>query len=175
MIISNTTQPPMFQYPTIPPIPISSNTTITTQPQSHTTQTSFPPNPSLINPNSPSSLPMPHNLFTSQPSTSNPPHTSFNPYASLHPGFQNYPSISFQPPNILSNPLPPSTSAFPFIPLPSQPPPVLHITPFVPFAALSDPIKLFDGLDRTYPPEKFLVHLSARVTFQLGHQPLDIQ
>ena len=31
-----------------------------------------------------------------------------------------------------------------------------------------------DILD-TYPPEKFLAHLSARVTFQLGPQPVDIQ
>ena len=44
-----------------------------------------------------------------------------------------------------------------------------------PFAALSDPIKHFDGLDHTYPSEKFLAHLSARVTFQLGPQPLDVQ
>ena len=43
------------------------------------------------------------------------------------------------------------------------------------FAAPSDPIKLFDGLDHTHTPEKFLSHLSARVTFQLGPQPLDIQ
>ena len=49
------------------------------------------------------------------------------------------------------------------------------MTPPVTFAALSDPIKLFDGLDHTYPPEKFLTHLSAPVTFQLGPQPLDIQ
>ena len=46
--------------------------------------------------------------------------------------------------------------------------------PSVPFIALSDPIELFDGLDHTYPPEKFLAHLSARVTFQLGPQPVDI-
>ena len=49
------------------------------------------------------------------------------------------------------------------------------MTPFVPFAALSDPIKLFDGLNHTYPPEKFLAHLSARVTFQLGQPPIDLQ
>ena len=30
-------------------------------------------------------------------------------------------------------------------------------------------------MDHTYPPEKFLAHLSARVTFQLGPQPVDIQ
>ena len=42
------------------------------------------------------------------------------------------------------------------------------MTPSVPFAALSDPMKLFDGLDHTYPTEKILAHLSAGVTFQLG-------
>ena len=41
------------------------------------------------------------------------------------------------------------------------------MTPYVPFAALSDPSTLFDGLDHTYPPEKLLAHLSALLTFQL--------
>ena len=49
------------------------------------------------------------------------------------------------------------------------------MTPSVPFAALSDPIKFFDGLDHTYPPEEFLAHLYARVTFQLGPQYIDLQ
>ena len=49
------------------------------------------------------------------------------------------------------------------------------MTPSDHFAALSDPIKLFDGLDHTYPSEKFLAHLSARVTFRFGPQPLDKQ
>ena len=49
------------------------------------------------------------------------------------------------------------------------------MSPSVPFAALSDPIKLFDCLDHTYPPEKFLANLGARVTFQLGPQPVGIQ
>ena len=67
------------------------------------------------------------------------------------------------PPNSTLPLNPSSYSSFPF-----------PTTPSVPFAALSDPIKLFDGLDHTYPPEKFLAHLSARVTFQLGPQPVDI-
>ena len=74
------------------------------------------------------------------------------------------------PPTSHSNP---HSSSFPTIP-PSHFQPI-QPTPSVPFAALSDPIKLFDGLDHTYPPEKFLAHLSARVTFQLGPQPLDQQ
>ena len=45
----------------------------------------------------------------------------------------------------------------------------------VPFAAPSDPIKLFDGLDHIYHPEMFLAHHSARVTFHFGPQPLEIQ
>ena len=44
-----------------------------------------------------------------------------------------------------------------------------------PCAALSNPITLFDSLDHTYPPGKFLAHLSARVIFKLGTLPLDIQ
>ena len=42
-------------------------------------------------------------------------------------------------------------------------------------SATSDPIKLFDDLDHTYPLEKFLADISVRVTFQLGPQPLDVQ
>ena len=34
-------------------------------------------------------------------------------------------------------------------------------------------MKRFDGLDPTYPPEKFLSILNARITFQLGIQPRD--
>ena len=49
------------------------------------------------------------------------------------------------------------------------------MTPFFPFAALSDPILFLDGWDYTYPPEKSLAHLCARVTFQLGPQPLDMK
>ena len=41
------------------------------------------------------------------------------------------------------------------------------MVPSGPFAALSDPIKVFDGLDHTYFPEKFLAHRSSRVTFDL--------
>ena len=46
---------------------------------------------------------------------------------------------------------------------------------FCSFCAFSDPIKLFDGLDHTYLPEKILAHISARVTFQFGPQLPDIQ
>ena len=130
IIIANTTQPPVFQIPTIPPIPLSSNTTITTQSQSHNPQTF--PTKSFTNNFSPSLFyTIANNLSTSQPPTSTLPPTAYNPYASLHPGFQNYPSISFQSPNLPPNPLPPSTSTFPFNPPPS-PPPVLQITPSVP-------------------------------------------
>ena len=101
--------------------------------------------------------------------------TSYNPYISRHPGFQNFPTNSFQPPNFPPDPLPPSTSAIPLNPPSSYPPPLLHMTLSVPFAALSDPIKLFDGLEHSYHPEKLLAHLSARVTFQLGPQPIDLQ
>ena len=45
------------------------------------------------------------------------------------------------------------------------------MTPSVPFAALSDLLKRFDGWDHRYAPENFLAHLNARVGFQLGPQP----
>ena len=48
------------------------------------------------------------------------------------------------------------------------------MTPSVPFASLSNSIEFFDGFGLTYSPEKFLAIISARVTFQLGPQPLDI-
>ena len=71
---------------------------------------------------------------------------------------------------------PPQTSTPPFYTLTFKPPPlVLQMTPSVPFAAMSNPIKHFDSLDHTYPLEKFVAHLGARVTFQLGSQPLNIQ
>ena len=79
------------------------------------------------------------------------------------------------------NPQLPSSTYPPLQPLhppQSLPPPHFPIqqpTPAVHFAALSDPNKLFDGLDHTYHPEKFLAHSSARVTFQLGTQQLDQQ
>ena len=99
----------------------------------------------------------------------------------MQPSFQNHPP---PPPSIQSS----SSSSFsqptsqPYIPPHNNPyslPPYFQtnhpqlMTQPVPFAALSDPIKLFDGLDVTYPPEKFLAQLSARVTFQLGPQPND--
>ena len=46
--------------------------------------------------------------------------------------------------------------------------------PSVPFAALYDPINFFDNLDRTYPPERCLAHLSTRIKLQLGPRRLDI-
>ena len=47
------------------------------------------------------------------------------------------------------------------------------MTPYVPFAVLSDSIKRFDGLDHTYPREIILAHLNARVIFQLDPHPTD--
>ena len=86
------------------------NNTLSTQPLTQNPPIYFPQNPPLKNQNPPSSLPIPPNPFNSQPPTSNLPSTSYNRYVSLHPGFQNFPTNSFQPPNIPPNPLPPSTS-----------------------------------------------------------------
>ena len=132
--------------PTLPPISISFPSVITTQHQSHSSKTS-------------------------------PGSTSYDLYASLHPSFHNFPLSLFQPPNLPPNPCPPpQTPTHPFITLNSQPPPPgFPMTPSVPFVATLDPFQLFHDLDHTYPPEKFFAHLSARLTFQLGPHPLDIQ
>ena len=60
-------------------------------------------------------------------------------------------------------------------PINQTPVQTLQSTSSVPFATLSDPIIPFDALDHSYPPEKFLSILGARVTFQLGPQPIDPQ
>ena len=151
-VISNPIQHSTFQIPTLNPIPLSLNTTIPTQ---------------FLSQNPPSSSTQNHSNFLTIL-------TSYNPYISLYPTFQNFPTTSFQPPPNPHNSLPP-TSSLSFNPSSYYPSFPFPTTPSVPFAALSDPIKLFDGLDHTYPPEKFLAHLSARVTFQLGPQSVDIQ
>ena len=156
-VISNPIQHSTFQIPTLNPIPLSLNTTIPTQ---------------FLSQNPPSSSTQNHSNFQTTSSTTQ--STSYTPYISLYPTFQNFPTTSFQPPPNPHNSLPP-TSTLSFNPSSSYPSFPFPTTPSVPFAALSDPIKLFDGLDHTYPPEKFLAHLSARVTFQLGPQPVDIQ
>ena len=150
-VICNSVQPSTFQIPTLNPIPLSLHTTIPTQFLSQNPPSSSTQYPSI-----------------SQTTSSTTQSTSYNHYVSLYPTFQNFPTTSFQPPPNPSHSIPfNSSSSYPSFPFPT--------TPSVPFAALSDPIKLFDGFDHTYPPEKFLAHLSARVTFQLGPQPVDIQ
>ena len=156
-VINNSVQHSTFHIPTLNPIPLSLNTTIPTQ---------------FLSQNPPSSSTHYHSNFQTTSSTTQ--STSYNPYISLYPTFQNFPTTSFQPPRNPPNSLPP-TSTLSFNPSSSYPSFPFPTTPSVPFAVLSDPIKLFDGLDHTYPPENFLAHLSARVTFQLGPQPVDIQ
>ena len=80
-----------------------------------------------------------HHPQNSHPSTSNIQSTSYNPYVSLHPGFQNFPTNSFQSTNIPPNPLPPSNSTLPVNPYSSYPSPHFQMTPSVSFATLSDP------------------------------------
>ena len=64
----------------------------------------FPLSLYSCNPNPQSSFPTPQkpSLYLT-PSSSNPPSTFYDPYASLHPGFHNYPLSNFQssalPPN----------------------------------------------------------------------------
>ena len=135
----------------------------------------------LVNTHSFGGSPLPVSQHPSPTCHLPPASTFYDPYASLHPSFPNFPVSSFQPPFLPPNPCPqPQTSTQSFNPLTSQPPPpVLQMTPSVPFAALPNklPIKLSDDLDHTYPSGKESVKLilSPRVTFQLGPQPLDIQ
>ena len=76
-----------------------------------------------------------------------------------------------------ANPLPPSTFTHPNPPNSSRSSPHLFsMTLSVPFAALFDPIKVFDCLDHTFPPKKkHLTHVSACVIFQLRPHPPGIQ
>ena len=68
------------------------------------------------------------------------PNVSYDPYASLHPGFHKYTQPSFSPPSH-ANPLTPSTSAYTFTQPASQSrSPFIYMTLSVPFAALPDPI-----------------------------------
>ena len=102
---------------------------------------------------------------------------SYDPHASLHSGFHNYPQPSF-PHHLHPNHLPPSFSTYPITHNPSEPTTGFsnEMTSFVQLAAFSVHINLSDGLDYTYPSEKFFTHLSARITFfKLGPQRLDIQ
>ena len=170
----NTVQPSAFQIPTLPTTPFSLINTLPTQSLPQNLPPSSTHNPSLFNQNPFSSSSLPPIPPISQTTSSTTQSTSYNHYLSLYPTFQNFHTNSLQRPPNPPHPIPP-TSTLPFnsSPLYSS----LHFptTSCVPFAALSDPIKLFDGLDHTYLPGKFLAHLSARVTFQLGPQPVDIQ
>ena len=168
----NPVPPSASSIPALPPNPLSLNNTLPTQSFPQNAPPSSTHDPSLFtqNPFS-SSLPPISSISQTTSSTTQP--TSYNPYISLYPTFQNFPTNSFQPPPNPPHPTLP-TSTLPFnSSLYSYPP--FPTTPSVPFAALSDPIKLFDGLDHTYPPEKFLEHFGAQVTFQLGPQPVEIQ
>ena len=92
--------------------------TINTQPQSHYSQTHFPPSifisqrirQSYLNTFQNPLLNLPH----SNPKSAS---KSYDPYAPLHPGLHNYPPPSFQPSLLLLNKFPPSKSTFPFSPL----------------------------------------------------------
>ena len=79
VIPSNTVQLPVYQLPTIPPIPPSLNNTLSTQPLTQKSPIYFPQNPSLINQNASSSLPIPPNPSNSQTSISNFQSTLYNP------------------------------------------------------------------------------------------------
>ena len=99
-------------------------------------------------------------LQTSQFQIPNPSSTTLR----TNPHFHNTSTISFT--NISNNPTnntaPPSTISHNTM---------SHPTYINSSTSISEPIKPFDGLDRTYTPEEYLQHIEARVTFSLGLQP----
>ena len=89
-VISNPIQHSTFQIPSLNPIPLSFNTTMHAQ--------NIPQNlPSFSTQN--------HSTLQTTSSTTQP--TSYNPYISLYPTFQNFPTNSFQPPPNPPNSPPP--------------------------------------------------------------------
>ena len=99
-------------------------------------------------------------LQTSQFQIQNPPSTTIR----TNPHFHNTSTSSFT--NISNNPTynttPPSTISHNTM---------SHPTYINSSTSISEPIKLFDGLDHNYTPEEYLQHIEARVTFSLGLQP----
>ena len=87
----------LSQFPHYPPIPLSLNNTLPTQSLPQNPPPSSTHDPSLFNQNPfSSSLPPISSISQTTSSTTQP--TSYNPYISLHPTFQNFPTNSFQPP-----------------------------------------------------------------------------
>ena len=99
-------------------------------------------------------------LQNSQFQIPNPPSTTIR----TNPHFNNTSTTSFT--NTSNNPtyntVPPSTISHNTI---------SHPTYINSSTSISEPIKLFDGLDHNYTPEEYLKHIEARVTFSLGLQP----
>ena len=99
-------------------------------------------------------------LQTSQFQIQNPPSTTIRTY----PHFHNTSTTSLT--NVSNNPIynttPPSTVSYNTM---------SHPTYSNSSTSISEPIKLFDGLDHNYTPEEYLQHFEARVTFSLGLQP----
>ena len=96
-------------------------------------------------------------LQTSQFHIPNPPSTTIR----TNPHFHNTSTTSLT--NISNNPTynttPPSTISHNTM---------SHPTYINSSTSISEPIKLFDGLDHNYTPEEYLQHIEARVTFSLG-------
>ena len=99
-------------------------------------------------------------LQNSQFQIQNPPTTTIgtNPHfhntsATSFTNFSNFPTY---------NTIPPSTISHNTI----SPPTFINYS-----TSISEPIKLFDGLDHNYTPEEYLQHIETHVTFSLGLQP----
>ena len=94
----NTVQPFALQIPVLPPIPLSLNNTLPSQSLTQNPPPSSTHDPSLLNQNPLSSSSIPPIPTISQTISSTTQSTLYNPYLSLYPTFQNFPTNSFQPP-----------------------------------------------------------------------------
>ena len=93
----NTVQPSALQIPILPPIPLSLNNTLPSQSITQNLPSSSTHDPSIPNQNPfSSSIPSIPTISQTIPSTTQ--STSCNPYLSLYPTFQNFPTNSLQPP-----------------------------------------------------------------------------
>ena len=104
-----TVQSSAFQIPTLPPIPLSLNNNLPTQSFIENPPPSSTHNPSLFNLTSFSSSipPLPTNSQNLSSATQS---TSHNPYLSLYPTFQNFPTNSLQPPPNPPHSIPPTST-----------------------------------------------------------------
>ena len=162
---------PSFNYTTARHLSRPPLQTILTNPLSYSLTSTNPSHTqqSQINNNRPNSLNTPSSqhtsntitptLQTSQFQIQNPPSTTIRTNPHFHntsttssTNISNYPTYNTASPSTISH----NTMSHP-----------KYINSST---SISEPNKLFDGLDHNYTPEEYLQHIEARVTFSLGLQ-----